>query len=328
MMPTLPASQSRSPVSRREALRFLGVAGLGAFVGSALARAADASSSGAPSLAGAQPGFYRFKIGSFEALAIQDGGMAMPPPESPFGIGQPREKVAEVLQDALIPSDMVRLPIHVLLVRIGSELVMIDAGCGSVFGPVGGQLTANMAAAGVKPDQVTAIFISHMHGDHFGGLLDAEGKAVFKNAAVFMGRTEHAYWTEKGDESVQKYLNAFKGKWQLVAGGEKLLGGMEVVETFGHTPGHVSLMFSSGTDQLFHVVDVVHNHVISFARPEWQMKFDVQSDVAIATRQRVLDRCAADKARIYGTHLPFPSLGRVRRAGSAFEFVPEPWEFS
>jgi len=324
MKATLPetASSFRAGVSRRDALRFLGLAGAAAWISPTLARAAAPA---AATLAGAQPGYYRFKIGELEALAVNDGAFAMPPADSPFGIGEPREKIAATLTDALMPTDLVRLPFNVLLVRLGAELVMIDAGCGPAFGPAGGRLVGHLAAAGVAPEQVTGIIISHMHGDHFGGLLDAQGEVVFKNASVFIHRTEHAHWTTKGDENVQKYLNAFKGRWQLVAGGEKLLGGLEIAEAFGHTPGHIMVGIHSGGESLLHFVDVVHHHVLSFAHPEWVMKFDEQSDVAIATRKRVLDRCAADRARVFGAHMPFPALGRVRRAGEAFEYLVEPW---
>lgn len=329
MMATLPASTPRNSVSRRDALRLIGLAGAGAFLGASLSRAAEAaapaSSTSPVSLTGAQPGFYRFSIGAIEALALNDGGFAMPPAESPFGIGEPRERIAEALRDALAPTDMVRLPFNVLLVRLGAELVLIDTGCGPAFGPAGGKLVANLAAAGIKPEQITGIIVSHMHGDHFGGLLDANGEIVFKNAKVFMHRVEHEYWTANGDENVAKYLNAFKGKWQLVTGGDKLAGGLEIAEAFGHTPGHIMVGIHSGSDSLLHFVDVVHSHVLSFAHPEWVMKFDVQSDVAIATRKRVLDRCAADRTRVFGAHMPFPALGRVRRAGSAYEYMIEPW---
>ncbi len=329
MTATMTATNRSRPLTRRDALRLLGLAGAGAFLGTAVARAADAREAAQPtgsnSLAGAQPGFYRFSVGSVEALALSDGGFAMPPADSPFGVGEPREKVAEALRDGLVPADLVRIPITVPLFRLGSELILVDAGCGSAFGDAGGRLLTNMAAAGVKPEQVTAVIISHMHGDHFGGLLDAAGKPVFKNAALFMHRTEHAYWTEKGDAGVQTYLNAFKGKWQLVSGGEKLLGGLEIVEAFGHTPGHIGVTITSGSEQLYHFVDIAHNHVLSFAHPEWVLQFDVQSDVAIATRKRLYDRCATDRTRVCGTHMPFPGLGRVRRAGAAYEYVIEPW---
>jgi len=325
MMDTLPASSVRHSVSRRDALRLLGLAGTGAFLGSSLVRAADAAIADAPSLAGAQPGTYRFSIGTIEAIAFNDGGFAMPPADSPFGIGEPREKVAAALDAALVPTDKVRLPFNVLLVRLGAELVLFDTGSGPAFGPAGGRLLGQLEAAGIKPGQITGIIVTHMHGDHFGGLLDAQGEIVFKNAKVFMHRAEHAHWTAHGDANARKYLEAFAGKWQLIAGGEKLLGGLEIIEAFGHTPGHIMVGIHSGSDSLLHLVDVVHNHVLSFAHPEWVMKFDAQSDTAIATRKAVLERCAADRSRVFGYHMPFPSLGRVRRAGAAYEYVIEPW---
>lgn len=329
--PSLPSLRS---VSRRDALRLLGLAGAGAFLGARPLRGAPAAPAApALSLAGAQPGFYRFKIGALEALAVSDGGFAMPPADSPFGIGEPREKVVDVLRDAMLPLDSVRLPFNVLLVRMGGELLLIDSGCGPVFGPAGGHLVANLAAAGVRPEQVTGIVISHMHGDHFGGLLDAGRRPVFPQAKLFIHRAEHGFWRGSGAESlgaetvkgVRAYLDAFEDKWQLVQGGERLVDGLEIIDAFGHTPGHLALLISSGSEQLLHLVDVVHHHALSFAHPEWVMKFDVQPEVAIATRQRVLEQAAADRVRVFGAHLPFPALGRVRKSSAGYEYMIEPW---
>ena len=149
-----PDSAPSTTISRRDALGLLGFAGAGVVLGTTLARAS--TDADAPSLAGVQPGHYRFTIGDIEALAVNDGGFAVTPSESPFGIGEPREKVTEALRDALAPTDMMRLPFNVLLMRIGSELVMVDTGCGPTFGAVGGRLVGNLAAAGVKPEQITA----------------------------------------------------------------------------------------------------------------------------------------------------------------------------
>lgn len=345
MKPTLPTASVRSSLSRREALRLFGLGGAGALLGSSTLGAGIAAAPRTappdltlpttvpPSLAGPQPAHYRFKIGGVEALAVCDGGFAMPPPDSPFGVGEPREKIAAVLDAAMLPTDLVRLVFNVLLVRLGPELVMIDTGCGPVFGAAGGQLVANLAAAGVRPEQITAILITHMHGDHFGGLLDADKRPVFPNAKLFIHRVEHAFWSGGECEAlgadtvagVRSYLDAFKGRWQLIAGGERLIEGLEIVDAFGHTPGHFAIAITAGGEQLFHFVDIVHHHAISFAHPEWRIQFDVQHDAAIATRQRLLDRLAADKARVFGAHMPFPSLGRVRRAGKAYEYVIEPW---
>jgi glyoxylase-like metal-dependent hydrolase (beta-lactamase superfamily II) len=342
MRPTL-QNRAEANLSRRDALRLFGFAGAAAALAPTLLRATETTSTSnasAPSLAGAQPGFYRFHIGGFEALALSDGGLMSPLNDSLFGVGEPREKVASVLHDSFLATDKVRVPFSILLVRMGSELVMIDTGCGGLYGQAGGHLVANLAAAGVQPGQITAIILSHVHGDHFGGLLDSNQEPVFKNANLFIHRKEHAFWTSPSpdlsaakipDETKKAFISgaqaalaAFKGKWQFISGGDKLLDGIEVIEAFGHTPGHTALLFSSGGDQLLHFVDIAHNHAISFAHPEWIMAFDTQPSVAIDTRKRLFDRAAADRLRVFGAHMPFPALGHVSSTEGHYAYVAEP----
>jgi len=341
-MRTLPENCLAARLSRRDALRLFGLASFTAAFTPSLLRAAETAPTAAPvlSLAGGQPGFYRFNIGAIEALALSDGGMAPAVNECPFGVGEPREKVAATLHDAFLPTDKVRIPFNVLVVRLGSDLVMIDAGCGGAFGPIGGHLTAQLAAAGIKPEQITAIILSHVHGDHFGGLLDANKEPAFKNAKLFIHRQEHAFWIgaspdlsamKMADDTkknfiagAQSVLAAFKGKWQLISSSEKLFDGLEIVEAFGHTPGHIALLFSSGNDQLLHFVDAAHHHVLSFAHPEWIMAFDSHPAAAIETRKKLFDRAAADRLRLFGAHMPFPALGHLRSTQGHYEYVTEP----
>jgi glyoxylase-like metal-dependent hydrolase (beta-lactamase superfamily II) len=341
----LPENRSTAShsLSRRDALRLFGLAGSAALLTPRLLQAAEPVTVKlpAPSLAGTQPGFYRFRIGSLEALALNDGGFAPAIAESPFGIGEPHAKVSAVLHDAFLATDRVQLPFNVLLVRMDSELIMIDTGCGTLFGPAGGRLVANLAAAGIKPEQITGIILTHAHADHFGGLLDATTKEpVFKNAKLFISRKEHAFWTGASPDlsaqplpeetrkssiaGAQSCLEALKGRWQFIAHGEKLLEGLEIIDAPGHTPGHVALLFSSGSEQLLHFADAAHNHAISFAHPEWTMAFDTQPPIAIATRKKLFDRAAADRVRVFGGHMPFPSLGHLRATDGHYEYVIEP----
>jgi glyoxylase-like metal-dependent hydrolase (beta-lactamase superfamily II) len=343
-------------LTRREMLGFLGLAGGGAFLGGSLLRAADspvaaksgagvvnnAASVGPASLAGPQAGFYRFKIGEFEALSLQDGGMTPPADQSPFGVGEAPGAVAKALDEAMLPAAQVDVPFNVLLVRTKSELVLVDSGCGQNFGPLGGRLLTSLAAAGIRPEQITAVILTHAHGDHFGGLVNAEtGRPTFANATHVMSRREHAFWTASAPDvsgmavppegragavaGAQKTLAALKDRWHLVEAGDRLLDGIELIDAPGHTPGHLALMFSSGNEQLLNFADAAHHHAITFARPEWRFAYDADAVLAVATRRRLFDRAAADRLRLWGTHMAFPALGRVRRSGQAYEFVQEPF---
>jgi glyoxylase-like metal-dependent hydrolase (beta-lactamase superfamily II) len=334
-------------ISRREALVKMGLAGFGvALTGGLAARAEGGGATSAPIgdlVAGTQPAFYRFKIGAFDAIAFNDGGMNPTVAQSPFGVGEPVESKVGVLRDAYLPITHVNLQFNVLLVRIGAELVLFDAGCGSLFGPAGGRLLNQLAMAGVKPEQITAVFLSHAHADHFGGLLDAESKTpVFKNATHYLGRKEFDFWTgaspdvselrqpEEGRKRMitgaRDALEALKTKWHLIAPGERLIDGLEIIEASGHTPGHLAFSISSGGEQLLHFVDAAHHHAITFARPEWVIAYDVHPKQAEATRRKLFDRAAADRLRVCGAHMPFPSLGHVKAIeGQRYEFVIEPW---
>lgn len=333
-------------ISRREALIKLGLAGFGVALAGGSTWAGDGTMDGPAvllSLTGEQPAFYRFKIGAFDAIAFNDGGMNPPVAQSPFGVGEPVESKVTVLREAYLPITHVNLQFNVLLVRMGSELVLFDSGCGQLFGAAGGRLMGQFAAAGVKPEQVTAVFLSHAHGDHFGGLLDAESKTpVFKNATHYVGKREFDFWTgaspdvselrqpEEGRKGMiagaRGALEALRGKWHFIEPGERLIDGLEIIDAPGHTPGHLAFLISSEGEQLLHFVDAAHHHAITFMHPEWVLAFDVNPKLAEATRRKLFDRAAADRLRVFGAHMPFPSLGHVKALEKArYEFVFEPW---
>src|SRR5690349_11829531 len=138
-------------------------------------------------------GVEPFKVGDLSALALRDGGMELPNDNKVFGLEKTPEDVAAVLSAAGQPTDKLALSIQPLLVKSADRVLLFDTGAGSNFGPGSGKLGESLAAAGIDAGSVTDIFISHVHGDHVGGLVNAQGALAFPNATIHISKPEWAY---------------------------------------------------------------------------------------------------------------------------------------
>lgn len=286
----------------------------------------------APQVKTQAPGFYRMMLGDFEVTALFDGTLDLEPKKLLTNTTQ--EQVGKLL-DRGFEKDAVPTSVNGYLINTGSKLVLVDTGAGGLFGPTLGNLQANLKAAGYQPEQVDDVLITHMHGDHVGGLVQ-DGKLVFPNATIHAGQEDADFWLSKANlekasaemkgffqgamASLNPYVEA--GKFKGMKGGTELAPGIKAVPAHGHTPGHNIYVVESKGQKLVLWGDLMHVAAVQFAQPQVTISFDVDSKPAAAERKKAYADAAKGRYLVGSAHLPFPGLGHVRAEGKGYVWVP------
>ena len=280
----------------------------------------------------AQTAAHIFKVGAFEVSVVSDGTLMMPP--SLAMPGRDPEEIAAMLGSGQLPTDSITAQVNVTIVKTPEALILIDTGGGTDFVPTVGKLTDHLEAGGFTPDAFTHVIFTHAHADHLWGVIDPlDGGTRFTKARHIMTGVEFDYWSKPGRElevpdmfklmavGTGRRLKALAGRFEFRKPGDEIVPGVGLVDTAGHTPGHVSIMLSAGGEQVLVGGDALNHAVASFVNPGWHWGSDMNPEGGVATRKRLLDQLAADKAQLLGYHLPWPGLGRVERKDSAYRFV-------
>jgi glyoxylase-like metal-dependent hydrolase (beta-lactamase superfamily II) len=273
-----------------------------------------------------------FILGEFTATALRDGTFQFPNDNKILGVGHTPAEVAAVLSSAGLPTDKLELSVQPLLVQTADRVMLFDTGAGTGMGAAGGKLPAAMDAAGISGATITDIFISHVHGDHVGGLLNAAGASAYPNATIHISAPEWAFLKGLTADTakafgIQQHAALIAAMTPKVAefapDAEIVPGAVKAVAIKGHTPGHSGYRITSGNKSLLYIGDTMHHFVISVRRPDWTIAFDSDAPTAQASRKAVLAESAANKQLIYGVHFPFPGLGRFERRGDGFIWVAQ-----
>ena len=301
----------------------------------------DVSQAAAP-LGGKQnSGWYRYKVGEFEITVVTDG-VSFGPLSDAYVQNAPKNDVSAQLAAMHYAPDKTSNWYNPIVVNTGSKLVAIDTGGGppafqQTKGTLG-QYHNNLAAAGIDKNAVDVVIVSHLHGDHIGGLLDSENKLAFPNAQLLMPTVDINFWTDDSNASrfpdpvkpqfanVKRVLGALNGKVTQYEGSKELVPGITSMPTPGHTPGHTSFTIASGSDHIIHQVDVTAGMGTLFVqKPDWHFLLDVDGALAEQTRRKFYDMAAADKVRIQGFHFPFPAVGNIEKDGNGYRWIPAAW---
>ncbi len=323
-------AQDSPSISRRRLLAgALAAAGTVGLPGASFARA--------PLLNTLAPAFYRVKHGTMEATVISDGPLNFPDAGKIF-LRAPDADIRKLLADEFLPTDAVRMEQNILVLNTGDKLVMFDTGLYSMKpNPTlpSGRILKSLGEAGIKPEDIDAIVLTHPHIDHAGGIMSEDGKTrLFPNAQIYTTEADFNFWTdekrigtpaESSHRTVLKNLVPNKDRLVMVKDGQEILPGIQAISSPGHTVGHTSYMISSGGKSLCFTGDIAH-HSILLRRPKMAITFDTDGDAASATRIRMCDMLSSQKIPGLIFHLPWPGIGNIVKDGEGFRFMPVPMQ--
>jgi glyoxylase-like metal-dependent hydrolase (beta-lactamase superfamily II) len=293
----------------------------------------NTAGAGAPVIKERQnPGYHRVMVGDFEVTALSDGTL-------PFDTDKWLTNTTPALVKKALAKVYLKAPpessVNAFLVNTGEKLVLIDTGSGALFGPALGKLVLNMDAAGYSPEQVDEIYITHLHADHAGGLMNGD-RLVFPNAVVRADKHDADFWLS--DENLKKSPEGMKmffegaraslnpyikaGKFKPFDGNTDLVPGVKAVAVHGHTPGHTFYVAESKGQRIVFWGDLVHVEAVQLPNPSVTVVFDVDSKAAAAQRKKALAGLANQGTLIGAPHIAFPGLGRLRKDGKGYAWVP------
>jgi glyoxylase-like metal-dependent hydrolase (beta-lactamase superfamily II) len=287
----------------------------------------------------ALPGVLRRKVGEVEVFALMDGSVTLPTAMLAGFDAATGETSAKAAHKPFDAANMT-LGINAYLVRTAGRVIAVDSGAPAAIGPTVAQWAAALQAAGVAPDQIDTVFLTHLHPDHVGGLTDmASGAATLPKAELIASEAD---WAFTHDDAIYSSLpKDLQGLFDLsralvapydsvktlIQPGAEIAPGLTSVALPGHTPGHLGLRIDSGAERLLIWGDVLHATAFQFARPDWAFAFDTDPGLATETRRKTLDMAAADGMMVAGMHLDFPGFGYVETAGEGYRFIAAPYDY-
>jgi glyoxylase-like metal-dependent hydrolase (beta-lactamase superfamily II) len=267
---------------------------------------------------------FRFQLGTFDCMAINDGYINTIPARDFFAGAKPVDLHAAFMQHGIQQVNL-RIPVIILYVDTGTHKVLIDTGGGPTGQPETGHLYDALLAEGIQPGTIDRVLLSHGHWDHVAGNLRANGSLAFPHARYVMNRDEYNYWTQVEDPEeiplVYQNLITIQGQLDLIGPDDEIVPGVRALAAPGHTRYHTTFLVTSGDEQLYCLIDTV-DHPLHFEQVRWRPAWDMLPEKSTETRQRIFGEAAQKRALVHGFHLPFPGLGHLQAQDKGWRYQP------
>lgn len=241
-------------------------------------------------------GVETLQLGNVTAVWLQDNAQDKLMPRSLFA------DAPDTLIERLALQDGIPSTISAFWVEADGEHILFDTGMGAPAG----KLMERLQAIGVAPDDVRYLFLTHLHGDHIGGMMCGDS-IVFPQAEVYIAKAEYDAWMQMPAEQnaqVVAVMDAYKERLHLFAFGDTLPGGVCAIDAAGHTPGHTAYKVGN----LLVVGDLMHGAALQLPYPEYCAAFDMDKTKAVEARRRLMQYARDNKLTMAGMHLPAPAF--------------------
>jgi glyoxylase-like metal-dependent hydrolase (beta-lactamase superfamily II) len=280
-------------------------------------------------------GSHHFQVGSIRCTVLSDGYYAYP--TSWFFPNAEPGALRQALDQRHLPQDNVLSPYTCLLIETGRHVILVDTGAGEGSRTTGA-IRARLEVAGIRPQDVNTVILTHAHPDHIGGTTDMFGHPAFPNACYVLSEHEWEFWTSARPDlrglrvpedaktsihsTARRCLGPLRHQIETIDREIEVVPGVRAIPAPGHTPGHLAVILSSDGESLLNLGDAAV-HPLHLEQPCWENGFDQAADAAVATRRRLLQCAASENMRVMAFHFPFPSVGRIfPTAHGGWEWTP------